>query len=36
MIALYSGPTTIAATIRTCEFVISPTAPISPATASRT
>lgn len=31
-IAPYSGPTTIAATIRICELVTMPTEPISPAT----
>jgi hypothetical protein len=31
MIAVYSGPTTIAATIRICELVRMPTAPISAA-----
>ena len=36
MIALYSGPTTMAPTIRICELVSSPTAPIRPATASST
>jgi hypothetical protein len=36
MIALYSGPTTIAPTMRICELVKMPTAPISPAMASRT
>jgi hypothetical protein len=35
MIALYSGPTTIAATMSTWELVSRPTAPISPAIASR-
>ena len=35
MIALYSGPTTIAPTMRICELVKMPTAPISPAMASR-
>ena len=35
MIALYSGPTTMAPTIRICELVRMPTAPISPARASR-
>jgi len=35
MIALYSGPTTMAPTIRICELVRMPTAPISPAMASR-
>ena len=29
--ALYSGPTTMAATIRICELVRMPTAAISPA-----
>ncbi|HXW87882.1 MAG TPA: hypothetical protein VEJ42_06455 [Streptosporangiaceae bacterium] len=33
-IALYSGPTTIAPTIRICEFVRMPQAPISPAKTS--
>jgi hypothetical protein len=36
MIALYSGPTTIAPTIRICELIRIPTAPISPAIVSRT
>ena len=36
MIALYSGPTIMAPTIRICELVSRPTAPIRPATASRT
>ena len=36
MIAPYSGPTTIAPTMRICELVRMPTAPISPAMASRT
>ena len=31
MMAPYSGPTTIAATIRICELVSMPTAPIRPA-----
>ena len=31
MIAPYSGPTTIAATMRICELVRMPTAPIRPA-----
>ncbi len=35
MIALYSGPTTIAPTTRICEFVRIPQAPISPANTSR-
>ena len=35
MIALYSGPTTMAPTMRICELVRMPTAPISPAMASR-
>lgn len=30
--APYSGPTTMAATIRICEFVTMPTEPIIPAT----
>ena len=33
MIALYSGPTTMAPTMRICELVNIPTAPISPAMA---
>jgi hypothetical protein len=32
MIALYSGPTTMAPTTRICEFVRMPTAAMSPAT----
>ncbi len=36
MIALYSGPTTMAPTMRMSELVRMPTAPISPAMASRT
>jgi hypothetical protein len=36
MIALYSGPTTIAPTMRISELVRMPTAPISPAIASKT
>jgi len=35
MIALYSGPTTIAPTTRICELVRMPQAPISPANTSR-
>ena len=35
MMAPYSGPTTIAPTMRICELVRIPTAPISPAMASR-
>ena len=35
MIALYSGPTTIAPTMRISELVKMPTAPISPAMVSR-
>jgi hypothetical protein len=35
MIALYSGPTTIAPTMSICELVRIPVAPISPAMASR-
>jgi hypothetical protein len=35
MIALYSGPTTMALTIRIVELVRMPTAPITPASASR-
>jgi hypothetical protein len=35
MMALYSGPTTIAPTMRICELVRMPTAPISPASTSR-
>ena len=35
MIALYSGPTTIAPTMRICELLRMPTAPISPAITSR-
>jgi len=35
MMALYSGPTTIAPTMRICELVRIPTAPISAAMASR-
>jgi hypothetical protein len=35
MIAPYSGPTTIAATMRICELVRMPTAPIRPAMTSR-
>ena len=35
MIALYSGPTTIAPTIRICELVRIPHAPISPANTSK-
>ncbi len=35
MIALYSGPTTIAPTTRICELVKMPQAPISPANTSR-
>jgi hypothetical protein len=35
MIALYSGPTTIAPTTRICELVKMPHAPISPANTSR-
>ena len=35
MIALYSGPTTIAPTMRIWELVRMPTAPISPAMVSR-
>ena len=31
MIALYSGPTTIAPTMRICEFVRMPQAPMMPA-----
>jgi hypothetical protein len=34
MIALYSGPTTIAPTIRICELVRMPQAPMSPANTS--
>jgi hypothetical protein len=34
MMALYSGPTTIAPTTRICEFVRMPQAPISPANTS--
>ena len=36
MMAAYSGPTTIAPTIRICEFVKMPTAAIRPAMAKRT
>jgi len=35
MIAPYSGPTTMAPTMRICELVRIPTAPMSPAMASR-
>jgi hypothetical protein len=35
MMALYSGPTTITPTMRICELVRMPTAPMSPAIASR-
>ena len=35
MIALYSGPTTMAPTMRICELVKMPTAPMSPAMVSR-
>jgi hypothetical protein len=34
MMAPYSGPTTIAATMRICELVSMPTAPIRPAMTS--
>ena len=36
MIAVYSGPTTIVPTMRTCQLVLVSAAPISPATANKT